>query len=385
MFWFGWILLGVWVLVAWARFSGEYDVRALKAVWHAFLYGVYPLVGLVWLLGIIEEFGKCRCDYDRTEDKTICRYNRDGDCECGAYRESTRQNVIGNVFFKLMLLLIGQLNVPLSQFFIENVFVAEFSGSVLGMCLFAMIAIQVLGMNVFYFFTVFAGNDKPKLVDGNTEIYKDGFKGWIFIEMWYDLLSALFVALAQRYQMNIYWAAVALHLAYTAGHLFFQPSLYSFHNWLEGSIGVSHLLEDIGVLEFIYGSGRMNRSGWWTIICIFIPIATSILKGIYGCYRSCDTKSDSNMCDWVQVKLDPDDGEITALLYLLTLGTCCGAAVLDFTIPTEAELPWKVGAKAPWQFGLDSVLLFGVILFTILPQIISRFCPREAVKIHSVY
>jgi hypothetical protein len=86
------------------------------------------------------------------------------------------------------------------------------------------------------------------------------------------------------------------------------------------------------------------------------------------------------MCDWVQVKLDPDDGEITALLYLLTLGTCCGAAVLDFTLPTDVI---KGGAKAPWQFGLDSAILFGVILFTILPQVISRFCPRQAVKFYT--
>jgi hypothetical protein len=68
-----------------------------------------------------------------------------------------------------------------------------------------------------------------------------------------------------------------LRILYITAHFVLRPSIYAFHDILAVVSGVSELFEDVAVLEGIYGSGILNRTLWWRLVCLGVPV---IVTGI---------------------------------------------------------------------------------------------------------
>jgi hypothetical protein len=108
------------------------------------------------------------------------------------------------------------------------------------------------------------------------ELYRFHYRYWFFVEWGYELLNFVFVTIGERYNRKIYWVNFSMRLLYITTHILMKPSFYPFHNILYLISGCSQLAEDIAVLEDIYGSGVLNRSVWWPMICVLIPILVAI-------------------------------------------------------------------------------------------------------------
>jgi hypothetical protein len=200
----------------------------------------------------------------------------------------------------LILMAVGQLNVPLANFFINNIFLVDLpmKSTVLLICI--VIAIQVVGLCFFYFCAIRATRgweNKSILARSLSENYKPQFGYWIFVETWYDILNSLVCVVASRYNRNIYWASFGLRLTYTCLHTFLQPSKGIFHNIHNISVGFAHVLEDIAILEDIYGKGKLNQGPAWFLVCLALPEVIGIALGIWGICRAKRKEAVENLQD----------------------------------------------------------------------------------------
>jgi hypothetical protein len=217
-----------------------------------------------------------------------------------------RRSLVARWFCKVVFFGVEQITVPLAIFWIESMISSEIPGNLRYLMCFSFILIQVLGLYLFNYSTIRRVMPPTFLIGLRVlppdyyedfwqfgleslncssllgfEIYKYEYRYWILIEIGYDLLNGLLVAIGSNFLPELYWFNVVLHGFYTYSHAVLRPSFYSYHNWLSVWSGGSELFADIAVLESIYGDGVLGESPWWCIVALFIPLLVSIGQFIY--------------------------------------------------------------------------------------------------------
>jgi hypothetical protein len=194
-----WVL---WVLVFGASvfyFAGQFDKvlapvgpATRKVVSIAVPVGFSLIVGVPFIWRVIELIVAC------------CKKNKN--------LTEKRRGFIAKIFFQILFLALGQMTVPLAQFCIDNMFLAEIPKYLIGLIIFGFIFIQLVAVNVTYYYcirwisgqvaekvnTYGAGTaDKYQTTLGklNTaaislfDEYRWGCRFWMFFESGYDILN----------------------------------------------------------------------------------------------------------------------------------------------------------------------------------------------------
>jgi hypothetical protein len=214
-----------------------------------------------------------------------------------------RRALVAKLFFQVLFLVLGQMTVPLAQFCIDNLFLAEIPGYLVGLVVWGFVFIQIGALSVTYFFcirwvsgevakTVYrygaghADKYQATLSRLNTaaislfDEYRWGCRYWTFVEAAYDILNCVLVNTAQRTNQKLYWLVVGLHIGYCILHFVVKPSHSRFHNWFELATGGAHILNDIAVLEGMYGNGKLTENAAWVIISAASPLSVGIIERV---------------------------------------------------------------------------------------------------------
>jgi hypothetical protein len=178
------------------------------------------------------------------------------------------------------------------------------------------------------------------------EIYSYEYRYWTFIELFYDCLNTLFLNMSSRGNGDLYWLNIFLHAAYTYLHATQKPSMYSFHNWLNIAVGGAHLFGDIGVLESIYGAGRLSANGVWWLLCAVIPVVVALARFIWKrCQREKNPESQSQDAVWVKKLTAVENHCLTEIYYFLLYMSATGLIFLHVASICGWKRPggWWIG------------------------------------------
>jgi hypothetical protein len=214
-----------------------------------------------------------------------------------------RRSFIAKRFCQIVLMAIQQLTVPLAQFWIENVLLLDVRIEIMILMAAIFVGVQIVGLFLFYFFSIRQGSvltaafsenedfdakckDSYQFVlecvdssaTSNFEIFRYKYRYWILFEMSYEILNALCINICEHYGKEYYWFNFALYFIYFYLHATLRPSFYPFHNWLNIIVGMSGVLSSIGVLEELYGSGKLNRSVAWPLLCLTFPFGFALIQ-----------------------------------------------------------------------------------------------------------
>jgi hypothetical protein len=309
--------------------------------WFGF-FGAIP-VGVVALIPIVVKLSEVirRC-FDGYDELIVAK----------------RRLLVARVFGTLVMMILQQMSVPLAQFYLDYIFQADIETYLVVLLTFLMIAIQFAGFTGLYYKAISdLINDRPdtsaeaaNLPTAATsllETYSYDYRYWIFIELFYDVLNSLFLNLSSHGNSELYWLNILLHAFYTYLHASQKPSMYPVHNWLNISVGASHLFEDIGVLESIYGNGALAQNGAWCLICAVAPIVISLARFIWEQCHSEEEESEEVAEDAARVKklTEVENRTLTDIFYFLLYVTGAGviflhiAAICDWGRPTG----WWIG------------------------------------------
>jgi hypothetical protein len=260
-----------------------------------------------------------------------------------------RRLFIGKYFGKGLFFVVQQMNVPLAQYFLDAVFQADIDSYFRVMLTLVMIGIQVILVLVFNILMIdeFAGAEagyesRLSSVDtaatSNYDIYRHEYRFWMALEMIYELLCSLWINIGSRGYPNVYWMNVVSHLLYTCLHARLRPSLYAVHNFLNIATGVAQLVEDVAVLESIYGSGYISANGLWTLVCAVVPPAVALLVWIYEKFFAKLEGVDETEVS-LKERCEIENRMHNLILFFLVLGTGGGLLFLHLVGVAGMERP----------------------------------------------
>jgi hypothetical protein len=289
-----------------------------------------------------------------------------------------RRLFVARMFGMALFFVLQQMNVPLAQFFLDAVFQADIDLYFRVMLTLIMVGIHVFAVLAFNIVMIhdFSGNENEYMnllnnvqtaATSNYESYQYQYRYWIVLETVYDLLNSLLINIGSRGYPYVYWANVGCHIIYTYLHAVLRPSLHGIHNFVETSVGVSQVLDDIAVLESIYGSGSLSWNGVWTFLCALIPVATGAVEWIHE--KFCEPAEEESEEDEVSFKArrDIENQMLNTVFVFLGVGTGGGLVFINLVSVVGLEEPpgywWGVYIVVP---------LATLALYAIFPIFISR-------------
>jgi hypothetical protein len=284
-----------------------------------------------------------------------------------------RRLLVARLFGMALFFVLQQMNVPLAQFFLEAVFRMDMSGYLRLMLTLVMIGIQVFAVLAFNYVMIagFSGDEESymALLDGvqtaatsNYEIHRYEYRFWIVFEIFYDLVNSLWTNVGSRGYPDVYWLNVACHLFYIYIHGTLRPCIYDLHNWVDVSTGVAQFLEDIAVLQSIYGNGSLVASGTWTYVCALIPLAAGIVDWIYVKIKE-KLEEDQKKEASLDARCEVENRMLRGIFLFVFLGTFGGVIFMNLVSVVGIEGPpgywWGLYVLAP----LFTILLYVPSIF----------------------
>jgi hypothetical protein len=261
-----------------------------------------------------------------------------------------RRLFVAHYFGAGTLLVLQQMSVPLAQFYLDAIFQAGLNDYFTAVLTLFMIAIQFIGFIGLYFVLIAeptgGGADAyDKVLALSTsansifEIYSYDYRYWIFIELFYDFLNSLFMNITTRLNPDVYWVNILLHAFYTYLHVLQKPCMYPIHNWLNIGVGASHLVEDIGVLDSIYGQGKLVRNGAWWLFCAAIPIVAGVVRFVWDKCHDKDKDKSPHDAEWVESRTEVENHVLSYIFYFLVYDTAIGVVFLHVASICNWEQP----------------------------------------------